>query len=357
MNIKIVYNTKTHKISTVHKTLEAIKNAIQNLYPKQLEKGFDLYVTLHPQMEPFKIQDEEALLRIQQIYAQMKWTSIKFLVKDSTNPNLTNDDLSILNQSVITQSNVQLSAVRNLLQESQPQNQEQFKEQKQQIVFEENMPDTNLTQEIINQIEKQELLGFDYHSEEFKQFVIQRIDNRLKHHGILQAQNLQAQQPKQYKMELKQQDFIITKYADEKFELKFEVVNTGNQVWKRNQVAFVGISGFLKNFRIELQDDVLPRMTAQFSFLCQMPKEEIQNQKNEFQLTYKDEQNQINFFGKKITLVVTVKKNFQQIKDEKINQLMESVQISLEQATEFLEMYGSEDKIDDIILAYLEQPK
>ncbi|CAK66708.1 unnamed protein product (macronuclear) [Paramecium tetraurelia] len=357
MNIKIVYNTKTHKISTTHKTLETIKNAIQNLYPKHLEKGFDLYVTLHPQMEPFKIQDQEALLRIQQIYTQMNWTSIKFLVKDSTNPNLTNDDLSLLNQSVITQSNVQLSTVMNFLQESKQQNQEQFTDQKQQIVIEENKPETNLAQEIIKQIEKQEFLGFDYHSEEFKQFIIQRIDNRLKYHGILQPKNSQAQQYPQYKMELKQQDFIITKKANEKFEWNFEVFNTGNQVWRRNQVAFVGLNGLFKNVKIQLTNDVYPGQTAKFSLLYQMPKKEVQNLKHEFQLTYQDEQNQTKFFGKKISLVITVKKDLQQIKDEKILQLMESVQISFEQATEFLEMYGSEDNINDIVFAYLGQPK
>lgn len=36
---------------------------------------------------------------------------------------------------------------------------------------------------------------------------------------------------------------------------------------------------------------------------------------------------------------------------------MESVGITFEKAKEFIEMYGFENEIDEIILAYVEQPK
>ena len=48
MNIKIVYNTRTHKISNQVQTLEALKLAILNLYPKQLDQNLVLYIVVNP---------------------------------------------------------------------------------------------------------------------------------------------------------------------------------------------------------------------------------------------------------------------------------------------------------------------
>ncbi|CAD8207361.1 unnamed protein product [Paramecium pentaurelia] len=361
MNIKIVYNTKTHKISSKYQTLEEIKNAIQILYPKQLNNGFDLYVTLHPQIEPFKILNQTCFNRIKDIQIQMNWPSIKFLVKDSTNPNLTNDDLLVLNQSVIVKSTIQLSTVMNLLQQPQQLQKDEFlnqKQQQQQIIIEDNKPQLqqNLNQEIIKQIEKQEFQGLDYYSEEFKQFVIERIDKRLQYHGILQNDNVKPLLAR-YKIEIIKYDYMISKNVNEKFEWQIEMVNKGDIIWQKNQVALLGLNGHFKNVKIELENDINPGETAKLKYLCQMPNYEIQNFKNQFQMTY-IEQNQIKYFGPKISLIITtVKNNQNQMKEQKIKQLMDSAEISLEQAMEFIEMYGSENQIDEIILAYFEQPK
>ncbi|CAD8118232.1 unnamed protein product [Paramecium sonneborni] len=360
MNIKIIYNTKTHKISQKYQTLEEIRNAIQILYPQQLQNEFDLYISLHYQIEPLKIIDEACLLKIKDLYHQLKWSSIKILVKDSINPNLTNEDLSILNQSVVSQSSVQLSTfIENFQQYQEPKPEIQ---QKQKIIIKEIKQEQDVTQEIINQVQKQEeFLKIDYNSEEFKQFIIQQIDERLKYHGILQAQLLKPKLP-EYRMQLITKDFKLSKFINEIEQFQVQITNTGDIIWRKNNVFLCGVDGYYKNEQFELLQDVNPGEIAYFICKFQMPNYEAENLKSEFQMVYY-EQGKQKSFGEKLLLVFTVKKknnqkpNLKKINEQKIKQLMENAAITKIEAIQFIEMYGEENPIDEIILAYFDQLK
>ncbi|CAD8084898.1 unnamed protein product [Paramecium primaurelia] len=361
MNIKIVYNTKTHKISQKHQTLQEIKNAILTLYPQQLEGGFDLYVTLHPQMDPFKILDDTCFQRIKELYNQLKWASIKFLVKDLINPNLTNDDISILNQSMIAQSTVQLSKFNDLFQQKPEPKQEEIQKKKENIVNEENKPETNFVQQIVNEIQKQEIQELDYHSEEFKQFIIQQIDERLKYHGIFKNEISNPKIP-EYRMQLLTRDFQISKFANQKFEIQVEIINTCDFIWRKTNVVLMGVSGYYKNFLIQLEHDINPGEVAKFICYCQMPNYAVYDLGSEFQLAYND-QNQRKFFGDKVSLRITTQinnaniPNQPKIDQKKVKLLMDNAEISKEQAVEFIQIYGVDNPIEEIIIAYFEQPK
>ncbi|CAD8184343.1 unnamed protein product [Paramecium octaurelia] len=360
MNIKIVYNTKTHKIAPKLQTLEEIKKAILTLYPKQLADGFELYVTLHPQMDPFKILDDSCFLRIQELYHQLNWKSIKFLVKDLISPNLTNEDLQILNQSVIVQSTVQLSTFNNLLQQKPQPKQEVIETKKQIMIADEKKPEIFLAEQIIKELQKQEFQELDYESEEFKQFIIDQIDERLKHYGIIENQN----KPKipEYQMSLQTRNLKITQFVNQQFQFQVQIMNTGNAIWRKKFVELVGVSGYYKNILVDLQQDTAPGQIATFSWNAFMPSYPIQNMQNEFQLAY-IEGNQRGFFGEKIQIEFTSVQNaayqpfVKNIDQNKVQQLMENAEIPREKAIEFIQFYGADSQIEEIIMAYFDQPK
>ncbi|CAK57879.1 unnamed protein product (macronuclear) [Paramecium tetraurelia] len=364
MNIKIVYNSKTHKIAPKLQTLEDIKKAILILYPKQLADGLELYVTLHPEMDPFKILDDSCFLRIQELYHQLNWKSIKFLVKDLINPDLTNEDLQILNQSVIVQSTVQLSTFNNILQQK-PQPKQEVIEIKKQILN--SIFYSIIKIRIINELQKQEVQELDYESEEFKKFIIDQIDERLKYYGIIENQN----KPKvpEYQMQLQTRNLKITKFVNEQFLFQVQVMNTGTAIWKRRDVELIGLSGYYKNISVNLYEDTAPGQIATFKCNAFSPSQPIQNMKNEFQvmlyrlseqLAYNDG-NQRRFFGEIILVEVTslqnvvIQPNEKNVDQKKVQQLMENAQISRVKAIEFIQFYGVDSGIDEIIMAYFDQ--
>ncbi|CAD8108194.1 unnamed protein product [Paramecium sonneborni] len=367
MNIKIVYNLKTHKISPKYQTLAEIKAAISSIYQNELKDGFTLYVTLDQTQNPYQIQDEQYFQRIKDLYVYLGWQSIKFVVKDLNNPELTTDDINILNQSVVAKSNLQLNQFDDILQKKEiVQSQQQKQEIKNNINDQPQQSNAvdGLTKEIMQQINKLSLQDIDCNNEEFKKFVIEQVDERLVFHGIIQNNNnkkqqIQQEQPKTpvYKMQVlyKQNNQIHMEFG-KPYKWEIHLKNDGNVTWKRGMVKLISIAGNFKDLKIDLQNDVKPQETGLFSCIFQPINQQINNINNEFRLAH-IENNKPEFFGQKVCFCLFVKnqdvKNQRQstitqkdaqfnttINDEKlqkIQKLSELTRISYSESQAFVE--------------------
>ncbi|CAD8193170.1 unnamed protein product [Paramecium pentaurelia] len=387
MNIKFVYNQKTHKISAKNQTLAEVKSAIQNIYPNELQKGFTLYVTLDQTQSPYQLQDEQFFSRIKDLYTYLGWQSIKFVVKDINNPQLTADDINTLNQSVIVKSNVQLTQFDDILLKKVS---DQPKEQKKEIKQSNNSDQqTNViegfTHEIIQQINKLSLQDIDCNNEEFKKFVIEQVDERLVFHGIIQNNNNnnnnnnkkeQIQQEKpivpQYKMQvIYKQNNQIQMEIGKPYKWEIHLKNDGNVVWKKGIVKLVGIAGTYKDLKIELQNDVKPQDQGLFACILNPPTQEVNNVNNEFKLAHFNG-NKPEFFGQKICFCLFVKNKNEKnekpstitqkdakfdatindMKLQKIQKLSEILRIPHSQSQSFIEE-NQNLNIEQLIEAYL----
>ncbi|CAK57707.1 unnamed protein product (macronuclear) [Paramecium tetraurelia] len=322
MNIKFVYQQRTHKISSKYQTLAEIRTAMQNIYPNELSQGFSLYVTLDQTQSPYEIQDEQFFKRIKDLYGHLGWQSIKFLVKDVNFPVLTTDEINTLNQSVVIKSNVQLKQFDDILlkkaaDKPQPQKQE-IKESNPQHQPQQTKVADGFTQEIIQQINMLSLQDVDCNSEEFKKFVFELIDERLVFHGIIQNQKPQLQQEQPinpiYKMQvLQKQNNQIHMEIGKPYKWEIVLKNDGNVIWKKGIVKLIGIAGTFKDLKIELQNDVKPQDTGLFQCMLNPPNQKVSNAINEFKLAHFSS-NKPEFFGQKVCFCLFVNNQ-----DEKIN--------------------------------------
>ncbi|CAD8188608.1 unnamed protein product [Paramecium octaurelia] len=323
MNIKFVYQQRTHKISSKYQTLAEVRTAISNIYPNELSEGFSLYVTLDQTQSPYEIQDEQFFKRIKDLYGYLGWQSIKFLVKDANCPNLTQDEINTLNQSVVVKSNVQLKQFDDILltkkvaDKSQPQKQE-IKESNPSHKPQQTKEVDGFTQEVIQQINMLSLQDVDCNSEEFKKFVFELIDERLVFHGILQnnqQQQLKEEQPINpiYKMQvLQKQNNQIHMEIGKPYKWEIQLKNDGNVVWKKGLVKLIGIAGTFKDIKIELQNDVKPQDTGLFSCVLNPPNQKVNNAINEFKLAHFSS-NKPEFFGQKVCFCLFVNNQIEKI--------------------------------------------
>ncbi|CAD8198152.1 unnamed protein product [Paramecium octaurelia] len=381
MNIKFVYNQKTHKISSKNKTLAEVRGAISNVYPNELQNGFTIYVTLDQTQPPYQLQDEQFFSRIKDLYTHLGWQSIKIIVKDINNPELTADDINTLNQSVVIKQNAELSQFDDIFQKKVA---DKPKEEKQEIKQshtqnQENNVAEGFTQQIIQQISKLSLQDVDCNNEEFKKFIIEQVDERLVFHGIIvnnkkvQVQNENQINP-QYKMQVMyKQNNEIQMELGKPYKWEMHLKNDGNVIWKKGSVKLVGIAGTYKDLKIDLQNDVKPQEEGLFQCILNPPAQEVNNVNNEFKLAHYNG-NKPEFFGQKVCFCLFVKKNNEKnerpstitqkdakfnatINDsklQKIQHLTEILGIHHSQAQQFVEE-NQKLKIEELIQAFYDQ--
>ncbi|CAK94553.1 unnamed protein product (macronuclear) [Paramecium tetraurelia] len=382
MNIKFVYNQKTHKISSKkNQTLAEVRGAILNVYPNELQNGFTIYATLDQTQPPYQLQDEQFFSRVKDLYTHLGWQSIKFIVKDINNPQLTADDINALNQSVVIKQNVQLSQFDDILQKKVADQPKEEKQEIKQINTQEQQNNVaeGFTQQIIQQINKLSLQDVDCNNEEFKKFIIEQVDERLVFHGIIvnnKKPQVQKENPinPQYKMQvIYKQNNEIQMEIGKPYKWEVHLKNDGNVIWKKGAVKLVGIAGTYKDLKIELQNDVKPQEEGLFSYVLNPPVYEVNNVSNEFKLAHFNG-NRPEFFGQKVCFCLFVKNNIEKnerpstitqkdakfnatINDsklQKINKLTEILGIHNSQAQQFVEE-NQNLMIEELVQAFLDK--
>ncbi|CAD8138072.1 unnamed protein product [Paramecium pentaurelia] len=101
MNIKVVFENKIHLLPASLNNFNQIKENIKCLYPK-LRKNFEIYTQVLPKQTPFKINNEDHFNQLKQLYGHLKF---KFIIKNSQQDHLEQEEIQALNQSIIAQYN------------------------------------------------------------------------------------------------------------------------------------------------------------------------------------------------------------------------------------------------------------
>ncbi|CAD8051240.1 unnamed protein product [Paramecium sonneborni] len=242
MAFKIVFNRKIHKLPLHITTIQAIKSAIEKLYP-QIDPNYHL-VFFHNQ-EPLELIHEDALLILLKI---LQLSSYKLFVFENNIGQLTEEDLKFMEQSSIYSASI-IQIDQNLKQQ---QTRPDHQQQQQLYKINKQKPNNEIEQQSIQkqmtQLQQQQP-QWQYQEKPQQQYQqYQKLSEQNNNYqGLIKGyQQIQPQVPlssqfqyPQFVQEINQEAFQIEviqnqqvqSYPDREFIWRLVLKNSGTRIW------------------------------------------------------------------------------------------------------------------------------